>query len=91
MEEQYLIFIGILAPLITGVTQAIKKSIPGFPTNLAPLLSVVVGIGLAFAAWVFTDLDTAERLWCGLIAGLAASGLYNAGKLTAKTFTKPKI
>lgn len=85
------IFVGILIPIVSAVTEVIKKSIKNFPTNLTPLLAIVVGLGLGIVGYVFTDLNATWRLWGGLLAGLASMGLYDLGKFTANTLKKPKM
>jgi hypothetical protein len=84
-------FVGILTPLIVACTEVVKRSVKNYPVNLVPILSIAVGLGLGSLAWVFTDLNATWRLWGGLIAGLAACGLYDVAKFTSNTFTKPKL
>lgn len=70
-----LIFAGILAPIITALVEMIKKAI-NMPINFVPVLALLVGLLIGFAAQPFTDLDYINRLWAGGLAGLAATGLF---------------
>lgn len=85
------LFISILTPIVTSVTEVIKRSLPTMSKNYIPLLTIAVAIGLGSLAWVFTDLNSTWRLWGGLISGLASSGLYDVTKLTSRTFKKPNL
>ncbi|AOO61141.1 holin [Bacillus velezensis] len=76
--EEVLIFATILAPILTALVQLVKKTVK-LPTNIVPVLSFVIGIGLGAIAYPFTDLDLVLRLWAGGFAGLAATGLFEIG------------
>lgn len=77
---ELMIFISFLTPLTTAVTELIKRSFTKFPVRFKTLLAVIVAIGLASLASVFTDLSAAFRLWAGLFAGLSAAKLYDVTK-----------
>lgn len=70
----------IIAPVTSGVVQAVKQT-----TNLnkryLPAVATVVGIGLGAAAY-FIDVEIGLRLWAGGISGLASVGLFELGKKT---------
>ena len=68
-------------PVLAALIQAIKIALP-LPDRFWPLLSIVLGIAynLALAALLAQPLGVAAVI--GLVAGLAASGLYS----TAKTY-----
>lgn len=70
-------------PVLAALIQAIKTALPGVDARYWPLLSIVLGIAynLALAALLAQPLGVAAVI--GLVAGLAASGLYS----TAKTYT----
>lgn len=84
------LLISIVTPIATALTQAIKKSVPNYPKELTPLVTIVVSIGLCYMAWIFTELETGYRLWAGLLAGLGSAGFYDLSKLPFKTLQKPK-
>ncbi|ANU13453.1 hypothetical protein B481_1983 [Planococcus halocryophilus Or1] len=74
-----LIFAGILTPIITALVEMIKKAM-NMPINFIPVLALLVGLLIGFAAQPFTDLDYVNRLWAGGLAGLAATGLFECVK-----------
>lgn len=74
-----LIFSAVLAPIITALIEMIKKAV-NMPINFVPVLALLVGLVIGFAAQPFTDLDNVNRLWAGGLAGLAATGLFELVK-----------
>ena len=74
-----LIFAAVLAPIITALVEMIKKAV-NMPINFIPVLALLVGLLIGFAAQPFTDLDYVNRLWAGGLAGLAATGLFELVK-----------
>lgn len=74
-----LVFAAILAPIITALVEMIKKAV-NMPINFVPVLALLVGLLIGFAAQPFTDLDYVNRLWAGGLAGLAATGLFEIVK-----------
>lgn len=74
--ESILIFAGMIGAVVVAVVEMIKQTAPKMPKNLIPVISFLVGIMIALAAVPFTDLDTVSRLWAGVFAGLAATGLF---------------
>lgn len=76
-----LVLVTILAPIITGAVQAVKQAVK-LPKTYLPLVAIVIGLGLGYAAIPFSDLSAIERLWAGALGGLASSGLYEVGKKT---------
>ena len=74
-------------PVLVALVQAIK-AIPAVKSRmwLVPFLSASLGILLAYAVSGFPH--TGDPLLPGLIAGLAAAGLYDAGKGIVKVFRK---
>lgn len=72
-------------PVIIAVTEGIKRAFPTLSDRWYPLVAwaIALVINLAIAYSRHTDLGVA--LVSGLLAGLAASGLYSGGRtLTAK-------
>lgn len=70
-------------PVIVAVVALVRQV--GFPARFAGLLAVVLGIAGALAAQGAGGLDAAvgEAGFGGLIAGLAAAGLWSTGKAAA--------
>lgn len=66
------------APVITALVSAIGGAAPALPRRAYPLLAI--GLGIAWSAAVAATLG--ELSWAtplyGVVAGLAASGLYSA-------------
>lgn len=76
---EILILTSILVPIVTGVTEAGKKTF-NLPINWVPVVALALGLLLGLAAIPFTDLDAAMRLWAGGLAGLASVGLFEVVK-----------
>ena len=74
-----LIFAGILTPIITALVEMIKKAV-NVPLNFIPIIALLVGLLIGFAAAPFTDLDYVNRFWAGGLAGLASVGLFEVVK-----------
>ncbi len=68
-----------LGGITVALTQFVKKV---FITNTryAPLVSLVIGIALAF--FFIPELTISVRILVGIIIGLTASGLYSGFKTT---------
>ncbi len=70
---------GLLTPLVVGIVQGIKQAgLPdrvNFPVSLATgvLLAELTGLALPDPSWAGAGRDALT----GLVAGLAASGLYS--------------
>ena len=67
-----------IVPVIVGLVQVIKAA--GVPSKYAPLVSIILGIGFVALTTVAWQAFVAQ----GIIAGLAASGLYSGVKSTNK-------
>ena len=67
-----------IVPIIVGLVQVVKGV--GIPSKYAPLVSIAFGIGLVALTGVVWQAFVVQ----GIIAGLAASGLYSGGKATLK-------
>lgn len=61
----------------------------GLPIKLAPVLAVILGVGLAIADKLLADNPVYQAGAGGLLIGLGAAGLYDAAKIIAPT--KPNI
>lgn len=68
----------VIAPVTSGLVQAVKKATNVNPRYL-PAVAVVVGVALGAAAF-FVDIGIGERLWAGGISGLASVGLFEGLK-----------
>lgn len=77
---EVLILATVLAPIILGLVELIKKSAEdSIRKNYIPPIALAVGVFIGYAAQPFTDLDVVLRLWSGGLAGLAATGLFELG------------
>ncbi|QFG05346.1 holin [Bacillus phage 031MP004] len=87
---QLMLFVTFLTPLVTAVTEVIKRSVgeKALPARYHTLVAIVVALGLASLAWVFTDLNATYRLWAGLFAGLASAKVYDITKNIANSTKK---
>lgn len=69
----------ICVALVIGLTAVAKRI--GMGSRFAPLLAVVLGIGLNVIA-KFAGPDVASIIVGGIAVGLASCGLYDFGKKT---------
>jgi hypothetical protein len=65
-----------IVPVILGLVQVVKQV--GLPSRFAPLASIAIGIGLVALTGVAWQAFVVQ----GIIAGLAASGLWSGSKAT---------
>lgn len=68
-----------IVPVIIGLVSVAKGA--GLPDRFAPILAIVFGIGLV----ALTGPVLAAIIAQGIIAGLAAAGLYSGVKATVAT------
>jgi len=61
-----------------GIVQAIKQT-KLIPSRFLPIIAIVAGLILGSTASFF-NISLIERLWAGMISGLAATGLFELGK-----------
>lgn len=85
MEFSDLLTQGGLAAAVVLLVGLVKRTAPAFDSQRwGPLLATGFGIVLALAANAAAVADiqmsVAEAVFLGAISGLAASGLYDAGK-----------
>lgn len=71
---EIIVFAMVLVPIITGLVEVVKKTV-STPINLIPLIAVVLGL-LVGGLYTYTELTLTSRLWAGLLAGMAATGLF---------------
>ena len=65
-------------PIIVGVVSALKMA--GLPSKWAPVVSIVLGMGIA----LLVEDTTTLRILGGLVIGLTSSGLYSGTKAVLK-------
>lgn len=63
-----------LVGVVVAVVEIVKRTVPQLPKRFIPLASVVLGLVLG----IFSGFSWFE----GLVLGLAASGVYDTGKLS---------
>lgn len=68
----------VIAPLIIGVIEALKRA--GLPDRFAPLVALALGAGLGLAMLGVT----VEAGISGVVAGLMAVGLYSGTRATMR-------
>lgn len=73
--DSVLTFASVLAVFVLALVQLVKSTV-NVPKNIVPLIGLVVGLVVGAAAFPFTDLELALRLWAGGIAGMSATGLF---------------
>lgn len=77
--QDVLVFSTIIAPIILALVELVKVTVK-FPKNYIPLVALIIGLGVGYAAQPFTELDMVLRLWAGGLAGLSATGLFELVK-----------
>lgn len=78
--DEVLLVATLITPVVLGLVQVLKKTVAenqGWVRAL-PVVGLLIGIGVGAVAYPFTDLELVSRLWAGAIAGLAATGSYEA-------------
>lgn len=71
----------VLTPVCVGLVAVVKKMNIINETRYAPLVSVVIGLGLAaLASTLVPALTWGAVVLGGLALGLSASGLYSGAK-----------
>lgn len=65
--------------ILTGVTVALTQILKGFiPSKFIALSSVGIAVVLGGVYGYMNGAEVVSSLWAGLIAGLTASGFYDA-------------
>ncbi len=67
-------------PVIVALIEVLKRAWPELDGRWLPLASLLLGLALNLAVGWTLELAPQEALALGLVAGLAASGLYSQGK-----------
>jgi hypothetical protein len=70
-------------PLCLGIVAAIRQL--GLPSRFAPIVSIVIGIGLIALTGQTWQADISQ----GIIVGLSASGLWSGSKALFSTTDQP--
>lgn len=73
--DHVLAFASLLAVFVMSVVQLVKITFRP-PKRWIPLIGVGLGLLIGAAAYPFSTLDLAMRLWSGALAGLSATGLF---------------
>lgn len=71
--------LAVAIPFIIGIVSALKEA--GLPSKLAPLLCLVVGVGIVVL--LSSGQFNVEILLVGLLTGLAATGSHSGISATA--------
>lgn len=81
--EALLILISVLTPIITALTEVLKKVVNiGKFQALVPL---VFGIILGPLSFIFAkDLSFVQLIWAGLLSGLTSGGFYSVQNIRNK-------
>lgn len=67
-------------PIVLALVELVKRTVEP-PGRLVPLISVAIGVALnALVGVALLDVPPANAVLTGLVVGLAASGLYSAGR-----------
>lgn len=73
---QTLLMATVIAPVTTGLVQAVKTT-GKIDNRYLPLLAVGLGLLLGFfSSFLFSGVPLAFLIWAGGISGLAATGLF---------------
>lgn len=84
MDLTALIIVAVsLVAIVTALVEVLKKTFE-IPTRFLPAASIVVGIFIALVVWPLSEYELYYMLVVGLIAGLAASGTFDALKAVGK-------
>ncbi|MUV06897.1 holin [Planococcaceae bacterium Storch 2/2-2] len=73
--EEILMFSTVLAPIVVGMTELIKRTTV-VPERYLSVVALFCGLVIGVLAVPFTELDVYIRLWSGALAGLASVGLF---------------
>ena len=65
-------------PIIVALVAAIGQASPSIPRRAYPLLAIALGVAWNVAAAAALDEALGVAAFCGVVTGLAASGLYSA-------------
>ncbi|WP_341320300.1 holin [Solibacillus sp. FSL H8-0523] len=84
MDLTGLILVAItLVAIVTAVVEVVKKTFK-IPARFLPITSIVIGILIALIVWPLSTYELYYMIVGGLIAGLAASGTFDALKAVGK-------
>ena len=84
MDLTALILVAItLVAIVTAVVEVLKRTF-NIPKRYLPIVSIAVGILIAVIMWPLSEYELYYMLVVGLIAGLAASGTFDALKAIGK-------
>lgn len=72
-----------LVAIVIALTQIVKDV--GLDSKFAPVIALVLGIA---GGVFFLDGEVQYRIMSGILMGLAASGLYDVGKIPTRTVAR---
>ena len=67
-------------PFIVALVELVKRSFPGLHGEVFAPLAVFFGIVMNGAVGYYLEVEPFPAIMTGIVAGLAASGLYSGGK-----------
>jgi hypothetical protein len=76
--KEMAIVASFIIPIVTGIVAAIKAMVPESAARFMPAVSILVGVTISLLIFGFTVPGGVV----GLIIGLGATGLWEAGKTT---------
>ena len=85
--EQLTVGAVAVVPVIVALVQALKML--NIPNKYSPILSIVVGVIVAFL-FRHESQDMTQTILAGVLYGLSASGLYSGVKSTSETIKEEK-
>lgn len=81
--ESILVFITILAPIITAVAQLVKPLVPDKYSALLPFGLGII-IGAAYFPLAGEGYTLYQLVWAGALSGLTAAGVYSVQNIRNK-------
>jgi len=79
LPVEMILLITFLAPVILGLTETAKRMF-SIKKDYLPTVAIIIGLLVGFAAGPpLFEMHIILRLWSGALAGLASTGLYEAG------------
>lgn len=73
--NEVLLFASALSVFVLSLVQLVKTTF-NVPRNIIPAIGLLIGMLVGAAAYPFTGMELALRLWAGALAGLSATGLF---------------
>lgn len=67
-------------PLIIALVELAKRAAPAIPSRWYPVLALIAGIAVNLTLRSISGLSVTDAIFLGIIAALAASGLYSQSR-----------